>query len=108
MIYTAPSAAPLNVTSHTLSSTSIQVMWGEVPAVERNGIITHYEVEYSHTAYGDSDISSQTQESEDMVLVLVGLHEYTEYYIRVRAYTVEGPGPYSNQTASLTLQERKK
>ena len=83
-------------------------MWDEVPAVERNGIITHYEVEYNHTAYSDSDISSQTQETEDMVLVLVGLHEYTEYYIRVRAYTIEGPGPYSNQTASLTLQERKK
>ena len=83
-------------------------MWDEVPAVERNGIITHYEVEYNHTAYSDSDISSQTQETEDMVLVLVSLHEYTEYYIRVRAYTIGGPGPYSYQTASLTLQERKK
>ena len=103
----APSGSPLNVTSQTLDSTSILVMWDEVPAVLRNGIITKYEVEYNHTAYSDADSSTQTINTSDQTTVLVDLHEYTEYHIRVRAYTNVGAGPYSNQTVSITLQDSK-
>ena len=71
----------------------------------RNGIITKYEVEYNHTAYSDTDSSTQTRNTSDQMIVLVNLHEYTEYHIRVRAYTKVGAGPYSNQTMSITLQD---
>ena len=73
----------------------------------RNGIIIKYEVEYHHTAYSDTDSSTQTRNTSDQTIVLVDLHEYTEYHIRVRAYTKVGAGPYSNQTMSITLQNSK-
>jgi hypothetical protein len=107
----APSGPPLNVTSQTVSSSSILVTWDEVPAVQRNGIITKYEVQYNHTAYRSSDRSTQTEDTQDQkieMIVLVGLHEYTEYLIQVRAHTIVGHGPYSTQTVSITLQDRPK
>ena len=95
------------MTSQTVSSSSIQVMWDEVPAVQRNGIITKYEVQYNHTAYSSSDSSTQTEQTSNQTIVLVGLHEYTEYLIQVRAHTIVGHGPYSNHTVSITLQDSK-
>ena len=93
------------MTSETLDSTSILVTWDEVPAVLRNGIITKYEVEYNYTAYSNAESSTQTRNTSDQMTVLVNLHEYTEYHIRVRAYTKVGAGPYSNQIMSITLQD---
>ena len=107
MCFPAPSGPPLNVTSQTLSSSSILVTWDKVPAVQRNGIITKYEVEYNHTAYSSSDSSTQTKNTSDTMIVLVNLHEYTEYLIHVRAYTSVGHGPFSNQTVSTTQQDSK-
>ena len=98
------------MTSQTVSSSSILVTWDEVPAVQRNGIITKYEVQYNHTAYSSSDSSTQTEDTQDQkieMIVLVGLHEYTEYLIQVRAHTIVGHGPYSTQNVSITLQDSK-
>ena len=94
--------------SVTLSMLAIQVMWDEVPIIGRNGIITRYEVEYNQTAF--SEVASSLLESVDaptLMKTLNNLHEYTEYSIRVRAYTVKGPGPYSNTTLATTLQDSK-
>ena len=104
---TAPSGSPVNVVSQTESSTSINVTWDEVPAVERNGNITHYEVEYSHTNFDDANriIKQLLSDEANRTVVLDSLHEFTEYRIRVRAYTKAGFGPYSNQTTSITFQD---
>ena len=40
-------------------------------------------------------------------VVLSGLEEYVNYSIRVRAYTSEDPGPYSDVIYETTLQDRK-
>ena len=94
--------------SVNLSTTAVQVTWDEVPVIERNGIITRYEVEYNQTAF--SEVASSLLESVDaptLMRTLNSLHEYTQYSIRVRAYTVKGPGPYSNTTLATTLQDSK-
>ena len=94
--------------SVNLSTTAIQVTWDEVPVIGRNGIITRYEVEYNQTAF--SEVASSLLESVDaptLMKTLNSLHEYTEYSIRVRAYTVKGPGPYSNTTLATTMQDSK-
>ena len=102
--HTAPSAPPVNVTSHSLSSTSIRVLWDEVPVTERNGIVTGYEVEYRQMTFSSIEVT-QTMETEELSITLPDLQEYTEYSIRVRAYTSEGPGPYSNETVTLTHED---
>ena len=44
-----PATPPSGVIADAVSPTSIQVNWTEVPTIDRNGIITQYEVEYTQT-----------------------------------------------------------
>ena len=84
-------------------------MWGEVPELERNGFITEYEVEYNQTAFDDIEVSSLVMtESSFMMVNLTGLEEFTEYFIRVRAFTIHGPGPYSREVSASTLEDGKR
>lgn len=101
----APSAPPHDVSSLTLSSTSIKVMWKEVPFIERNGIITGYQIEYNQSAFELEDISKVIVSAPIMTITLGNLHEYTEYTIRVRAFTVAGSGPYSSDIVATTFQD---
>lgn len=43
-VFTVSDQGPANVTAVALSSTSIKVMWAEVPAIHQNGIIRGYKV----------------------------------------------------------------
>ena len=81
-----------------LSSTEIEVSWEEVPAINQNGIITMYEVQYIPLETFGGQISTTTANVTNtslLFIVLTGLEEYVEYNISVRAYTSVGPGPYS-------------
>ena len=99
-----PASPPSNVTTAALSSTSIQVNWDEVPAIDQNGIITQYEVEYNQSTF-DSVPTIQNMTVNSTMAVLTGLQEYVEYSIRVRAYTSEGPGPYSDDEIQRTEED---
>ena len=77
--------------------------WEEVPVIDRNGIITMYEVEYNQT---DFDIgTTQTLTVASTTAELTQLLEYVEYSVRVRAYTEAGFGPYSDAIYETTLQD---
>ena len=43
----------------------------------------------------------------DLSVSLVELQEFVNYSIQVRAYTIVGPGPYSNRVIQITLDDRK-
>lgn len=101
----APSAPPLNVSSLTLSSTTVHVSWDEVPAVERNGIITEYQVECAQITYAED--MSQRMNTSELSITLQSLHEYTTYTIHVQAFTSVGSGPYSNETVATTLEDSR-
>ena len=94
--YAVPSSAPETVTANSISTfpSMIQVAWGEVPAIHKNGIITMYEIEYWQTGEVDNT-SNVTVGSDVFLLVLTMLEDFVNYRVRVRAYTALGPGPYS-------------
>ena len=100
----APASPPSNVTTAALSSTSIQVNWTEVPAIDQNGIIVEYEVEYNQSTF-DSVPAIQNMIVNSTMAVLTGLQEYVNYSIRVRAYTSVGPGPYSDDVIQRTEED---
>ena len=104
-----PDAPPQNVTTMVLSSTEIKVTWEEVPAINRSGIITMYEVQYEPLEIFDDQISIETVITSGSVLMmnLTGLEEYVEYNISVRAYTSTGPGPYSVDISERTDTDGK-
>ena len=80
-----------------MSSTEIEVSWEEVSAIDQNGVITMYEIQFVPLETFGGQITSDTVNTSNgsvLMMVLTGLEEYVEYNISVRAYTSAGPGPY--------------
>ena len=107
MLYysTAPAAPPQNVTASAVSSTEIEVLWEEVAAIDQNGVITMYEIQFVPLETFGGQITSDTVNTSNgsvLMMVLTGLEEYVEYNISVRAYTSAGPGPYSDGVVERT------
>ena len=92
----------------TSSSTAILVTWDPVPEIDRNGIITQYEVEFNQSTFNEISTSNLTTTNGPQLMVeLEGLEEYVEYSVRVRAYTSVGPGPFSAAVVNRTLEDGK-
>ena len=93
-----------------VSSTAIFVTWEEVPAINKNGIITMYEVQYVPLQiFGGLLVTkSVIISSPFMVVTITQLESLMEYNISVRAYTSVGPGPYSDGIINRTLEDTKK
>ena len=78
--------------------------WEEVPAIDQNGVITQYEVEYTQSTFAAVPMT-QTITITFTMAVLTGLEEFVEYSIRVRAYTRVGPGLYSDAIVERTDED---
>ena len=68
-----------------------------------------YEVTYTplENFTGDIGINSTNVSGSDLSVSLVGLQEYVNYSIQVRAYSIEGSGPYSNPVIQITPEDSK-
>ena len=102
--FLAPSGYPQNVEPATISSTEILVSWGEVPAIDQNGIILFYEVQYEPLMTFGGQLMTMVMNTSNSSIVLGGLQEYIEYNINVRAFTIVGPGPFSPTVNNRTFQ----
>jgi len=96
-----PSGPPLNVRALTMSSTSIFVEWNPPSELDRNGIITHYIVNYSSP---DSESSINTTDNATQILV-TNLTKYTNYSFTVWAVNKIGVGPPSVDDVRNTTSE---
>ena len=88
------------------SSTEIMVTWEVVPAIDENGIIINYEVRFEPLEFTET-LSTSSVNTSDLSVVIGSLQEYVQYDISVRAYTIVGPGPYSDPVTQRTLEDRK-
>ena len=80
--------------------------WSEVPEIDRNGIITMYEVMYEPLMTFDKQLQSNTTSiANNTSVILPDLQEYVNYSISVRAYTNVGPGNYSEEVTVRTLED---
>ena len=108
-----PSGAPEQVTLSDVTSTSIKVTWSPVKVEDRNGIIKGYKVIYRALPNGNnvtkfSNISMEHQDKAgEQTLKLEGLNEFTNYSIRVLAFTAVGDGPLSVAQFKQTLEAGK-
>ena len=100
-----PSAAPLNVRGHNTSSTSIFIIWNDIPAAEQNGIITSYNITYHSLTENHSN--STTVDFPDRQVTLTGLEKFVNYSITVSASTKIGPGPASKPVIVSTGEDSK-
>ena len=105
-VSTAPTGPPENVSVEVTSSTEIRVSWEEVAEVNKHGVIIEYEVTYQ-PLMTFSVLRTMSNRSGNRSITIDGLEEYVEYNISVRAYTREGPGPYSVGIVSRTFEDGK-
>ena len=96
----SPSSAPEGVFG-VGTETLILLIWNAPTAIDRNGEITQYEVMYFGAKI---DKSKHTRISIEKRSIITGLNAGEMYHIKVRAYTSEGPGPYS-QIISVKTDE---
>lgn len=73
--------------------------------IDRNGIVTTYEVLYQSQESFDNE--PRHQNTSDLTISLTDLHEYSNYSIQVKAYTDIGPGNNSMQMFATTLEAGK-
>ena len=106
LLSTVPSGSPATVVAVSLTQSSMQVAWAEVPEIHRNGIITMYEIEYWQKG-DESNRNNLSVNSDVFLLVLDTLEDFQTYVVRVRAYTVFGPGLFSEPSEARPDQDRK-
>ena len=96
-------AAPINVTAITVTPTSINISWNGL-LLNNCVIITAYEVQYTWPLdNGQLGISYMNTSGAQTYLILNSLQECVQYSISVRAYTSQGPGPFSNPVVDSSL-----
>ena len=87
-----PSAGPVNVGAIAVSSTAINVTWGDVPLYQRNGIILGYRVVYESVTENIKAHLEDVPGNETYSVLLIDLRKYVRYQIKVLAYTRMGDG----------------
>ncbi len=97
-----PTEVPRDVVPST-TSRSISVTWQSIECIERNGVITGYEVEFQRvggTAITDGEVVGQT-------FTASGLRPFTNYTFRVRGVNSAGRGPFTNTITICTDEDGK-
>ena len=82
------------------------VTWEEVPAIDENGIIVNYEIQFVPLQFNET-LMPDSINTTDLFIDITGLEEYVEYDISVRAYTSVGPGPFSAAVTNRTFEDGK-
>ena len=98
----APSAAPVDLTFLSATSSSITLQWKAVPCIHQNGNITGYMIEYEEVNVGGWTLIVGGQK-ERTTGSITGLRPMTQYYIRVAAVNSAGIGPFTNTCNASTL-----
>ena len=91
-----PSAAPNNVRTSVLNSTSIQLTWDAPDLSERNGILLYYTLTYFGVELDRTvrvvNYTVVSSNHSNLTYVFSGLQEYTVYEFSVAAHTSIGKG----------------
>ena len=103
-----PTGFPQNVTVVRTTSRAIELEWEPVPIDQRNGDITHYEIELNQIMFSEEPGSELRSTSEPRLSTnLTGLQAFVEYTVRVRAVNSAGFGPFSPNVTAMTLTDSK-
>ncbi|XP_049771417.1 Down syndrome cell adhesion molecule-like protein Dscam2 [Schistocerca cancellata] len=102
-----PEAAPQNVTCSPLSSKSVKVKWLPPPTQYHGGVIQGYKVIY-RPVITDSTLQiagSEVKRTASLETYLHGLLKFTNYSVRLLAYTNVGDGVLSTSVFCMTEQD---
>ncbi|KAL4239205.1 Protein sidekick-2 [Mactra antiquata] len=96
-----PSSGPLDVQAVAISSTSVNVSWGQVPSMEQNGMIEGFKIEYRSSEQDIDSQSLQVSGNTSSSVIVENLRKFVTYEIRVLAYTRMGDGVPSSPEVTV-------
>lgn len=108
-----PSSGPVEVSANATSSTTVVVLWGDIPAHDQNGLIEGYKVCYAavvppprpeHQKVQCQAITSNLTHT----ITLTELRKYVVYQIQVLGYTRLGDGALSDPPVTVRTFEDSK
>ena len=85
-----------------VTSSTITVVWGEVPCADQNGAITGYSVQYGVMGSGSTQTMAVDGDSSGGMATISELEAATMYVYQVAGRTIVGPGEYSSSMTTLT------
>ena len=101
-----PSRPPMLIRLYNTSSTSIRISWQRLAPEYVHGILRGYRVLYRLVNVTENVFKSLT--TQELFVDLRGLLKYTNYGIRVLAFTTIGDGLTSAEHVCRTDQDGKK
>ena len=105
--FSEPSVAPKDVFSSTLNQTTFNISWSPLTREESYSKVTSYEIKAFLKSSGDRQKRSpDISKTVDTLRASAILYDIPPCYsVSVRAYTVAGPGPFSQPLPLETLSE---
>ena len=103
-----PSVGPDSISFSELNKTTYNISWAPLTREKSHGKVILYEVKQEPLSSGRrrkrSLISSRTLNTTETFAVVFDLFCF-QYHVSVRAYTIAGPGPYSQPWVLETSSE---
>lgn len=98
---TVPAAGPNSVSGNATSSTTVVVLWGDIPVQDQNGLIEGYKVCYAAVVPPPRPEHKKVEcqaipSNQTHTITLTELRKYVVYQIQVLGYTRLGDGMLSN------------
>ena len=87
-----------------LSPTQVILRWNPVAPIDRNGIITHYEVLFNQSSITTLPMSEININDSELSATVGPLQPFINYTLYVRANTSVGSGPF-NPTPNTTMTD---
>ncbi|KAK8745264.1 hypothetical protein OTU49_000095, partial [Cherax quadricarinatus] len=100
-----PSAPPESVKCDPLSSQALRVRWQPLPLNLSNGPVQGYKVFYKRTTNIEGSNAVEIKRTTNLETNLQGLGRFTNYSVRVLAFTAAGDGVVSQPVLCSTLQD---
>ena len=99
-----PSRSPENIRIVTTSNHSVKVEWDEVNFCFIHGPVVSYEVHFFDVEGGSAVLMHNVTvlAEEERRLNFANLEIYWTYGVRIKAFTIKGPGPLSPEITGMT------
>ena len=100
---------PEEIKCSSLSSQSIQISWQPPPTPQCNGLLQGYKLTYEPVIEDNwrGKDSLETRKTSALSTVISGLRRFSNYTLRVLAYTKVGDGIFSSPVRCQTDEDGK-
>ncbi len=106
-LFVAPSGSPgiPSAVANTIMSTNITLTWTEINMAQRNGIITHYIIQYGVGTNRNMSINTQSSATTHLI---TDLKPFTNYTFTVAGVNSVNRGPFSAASGNTRTAEDSK